>query len=83
MFKATEGLSEHSMLVFGVETAMWATTAKKAGEWQRGVLEAAERFMVKWHENEATLSRKRHASVLGGVQGNGAGAGQDSFSGKT
>ena len=37
----------------------------------RGVLEGAVRFMVRWHENEATLSRKRPASIMGGVQGNG------------
>ena len=53
-----------------------AKAAKKAGKWQRWVLEAAERFMVRWHENDATLSRKRHASVMGGVQGNGQGRGK-------
>ena len=25
--------------------------AKKAGKWYRGVLEAAERFMARWHED--------------------------------
>ena len=39
----------------------------------RGVLEADERVTVRWHENEAKLSRKRHASVMGGVQGKGEG----------
>ena len=62
-----------------IETVPWpmaakaAKAAKKAGKWQRWVLEAAERFMVRWHENDATLSRKRHASVMGGVQENGKG----------
>ena len=40
-----------------------------------GVLEAAERFMVKWHEDEAQLSRQRHASPDGvpeGLRGGGA-----------
>ena len=49
---------------------MWTIAAKKAGKWYRGVLEAAERFMSKWHENEATLSRNRHAYATGGAQGN-------------
>ena len=47
---------------------MWtAIAAEKAGKWYRGVLEAAERFMVKWHENEATMSRNCHASATGGA----------------
>ena len=41
---------EHSPLVFGVETALWPMAAKKAGKWYRVVLEAAERFMVRWHQ---------------------------------
>ena len=49
----------------------WQQT--KTGKWYLGVLEAAERFTVRWHENEAKLSRKRHASVMGGVQGKGEG----------
>ena len=43
---------------------------KKAGKWYRGVLEAPECFMTKWHEIEATLSRNRHAPTTGGPQGN-------------
>ena len=57
-------------MVFGEEAEVWTIAAKKAGKWYRGVLEAAERFMDKWHENEATLSRNRHASDTGGAQGN-------------
>ena len=76
VFRATEGSTEHSPLVFGVETALWPMSAKKAGNWYRGVLEAAEQFMVRWHENEAKVSRKRHASVMGGVQRNGKGMGK-------
>ena len=45
----------------------------KAGKWYRGVLEAAERFMVRWHEDEAQLSRHRRASAVGGARGNGGG----------
>ena len=40
-----------------------------------GVLEAAERFMVKWRKDEADASRKRHASAAGGAQGSGKGGG--------
>ena len=50
VFNATEGSTEHSKLVFGVEAEVWTIAAKKAGKWYRGVLEAAERFMVKWHD---------------------------------
>ena len=49
------------------------TAANKAGKWYRGVFEAAERFMVGWHEAEAELSRQRRASTVGGVQGNAGG----------
>ena len=47
MFRATEGSTERCPLVLGVETAVWTAVAQKAGKWYRGVLEAAERFMVK------------------------------------
>ena len=56
--------------MFGVETALWPTSAKKAGKWYRGVLEAAERFMVRY-EDEAQLSRQRCATAVSGAQGSG------------
>ena len=62
-------------MVFGVETAVWTIAAKKAGKLYRRVLDAAERFMVRWHKDEADMSRKRHASTVGGAQGNGKGGG--------
>jgi len=74
-FGATDGSTEDTPLVFGVETALWSTAAKKAGKWYRGVLEAAKRFMVKWHEDEAGLSRKRRANVMDSAQRNGTGGG--------
>ena len=43
---------------------------QKAGQWYRGVLEAAERFMARWH-GEAQPSRHRRASAVGGDQENG------------
>ena len=74
-YDATEGSTEHSKLVFGVEDEVWTVAAKKAGKCYRGVLEAAERFMAKWNEIEATLSRNRHASATGVPQGNRKGGG--------
>ena len=66
-------------MVFGVEIAVWTIADKKAGKWYRGVLDADERFMVRfmvrWHKDEADMSRKRHASTVGGAQGNGKGGG--------
>ena len=54
---------------------MWTVAGKKAGKWYRGVLEAAERFMITWHKDEANASGKRHKSAVGGAQGNGKGGG--------
>ena len=50
--------------MLGVETAVWTVAATKADKWYRGVLEAAELFMVKWQKDEADASRKRHASAV-------------------
>ena len=72
-FRATEGSTELAPSVFRVETALWFTAAQKAREWFRGVLEAAERFMVSRHDAEAELSRNPRASTVGGVPGNGGG----------
>ena len=70
-FRATEGSTEVAPLSFGVETALWSTTAKNTGKWYGEVLETAERFMVRWHEGEAKPGRQRRASAVGGAQGNG------------
>ena len=43
---------ELSELFSGVEAEVWTAASKKAGKWYRGVLEATERFMGKWHEIE-------------------------------
>ena len=60
-FNATKGCTEHSKFVVGVEAEVWTVAAKKACKRYHGVLEAADRFIDKWHENEATLSRSHHA----------------------
>ena len=49
--------------------------SQKARKWYRGIIEAAERSMVRWHEAEAEMSRQRRASAVGGAQGNGGGGG--------
>ena len=54
---------------------MWTVAAKKADKWYWAALEAAERFMVRWHKELADASRKRRASAVGSAQGNGTGGG--------
>ena len=50
-----QGVHETLQVGFwGGEAEVWTIAAKKARKWYRGVLEAAERYMAKWHENEAT-----------------------------
>ena len=49
-------------MVFGVETVIWPTAAKKGGKWYRGVVEAAECFMTRWHRDETESSWLRHAT---------------------
>ena len=71
VFRATKGSTEQSPLVFGVETVLWTTAAKKVDKWYRVVLEEAERCMVRWHEEEVDKRRQRHASIMGCVQGKG------------
>ena len=56
-FRATEGSTENFPFVFGVDSVLWSSAAKKAGKWYRMALEATERFMVTWHEDEAQLCR--------------------------
>ena len=51
VFRATEGSTESVPLVFGVETVLWPTAAKKGGKWYWGVVEAAECSMARWHRD--------------------------------
>lgn len=62
--QATDGFTGHSPSVVTVETAVWTIAAKKAGEWSRGSPQSRRTNMVRWHENEAKLSKKRYASVI-------------------
>ena len=45
-----------------LETVLWPTAANKGGKWYRGVVEAAECFMTRWHRDEAESSWLRHAT---------------------
>ena len=60
MFQATEGSTERSPPLFGV-TVLWPRAAKKSGKWYRGLVEATDCFMARWHRDEAQRSRLRHA----------------------
>ena len=62
VFRATEGSTESVPSVFCVETVLWPTAAKKGGKWYRGVVEAAECFMTRWHRDEAESSSLCHAT---------------------
>ena len=76
-FRATEGSTEHSPLVVGVETAPWSTAAKTVSEWYRGVFEAAERFTIKWNEDEAKLSSTAYSlQVMSKRMGGGRATGE-------
>ena len=77
VFRATEGSTESSPLLFGAETVLWPRVAKKRGVWYRGVGEAADHFMARWHRAEAERSWLRHTAedAKRGDQERGGGAG--------
>ena len=62
VFQATEGSTESSPLLFGVETVFWPSAANKGGKWYPGVFGAVECFMARWHRDEAQRSRVRQAA---------------------
>ena len=62
VFRATKGSTESSPLVFGVETVLWPTAAEKGRKWYRGVVEAAECFVARWHGDKAEKSWLRHVA---------------------
>ena len=59
VFKATKGSTDNSPLLFGVETVLWPKAAKKSGNWHRGIVDAADRFIVNWHRGGAEKSWPR------------------------
>ena len=46
----------------------WQIQGRRTGKWYRGVLDAVERFMVRWNEEEGKESRQRHPRAMGGPQ---------------
>ena len=66
--------------LLGVETVRWSR-AVKSPNWYRGVVDAADRFMTKWHRGEADKGWLRHATVdakssdKGRLEGRGWGGG--------
>ena len=59
VFEAIEGSAYSSPLLFRVETVLWKRAAKKVGNWHRGVVDATNRFMTRWHRGEAEESWQR------------------------
>ena len=64
-------------MVFGVETVLWPTAAKKGGKWCQGVVEAAECFMTRWHRDEAESNWLRHATEDAKSDDRGMGEGKE------
>ena len=56
VFEVKEGSTVGSPLLFGVETVPWPRAAKKSGSWHRGIVDAADHFMTRWHRGEAEKS---------------------------
>ena len=59
VFEATERSTDSSPLFFGVDTVLWPRAAKKSGNWHRGIVDAADRFMTRWHRDEVEKSWQR------------------------
>ena len=62
VFQATEGPTESSPLLFGVETVLWPRAAKNSGKWYLGIFEVTDCFVARWHRDKAQRSRLRHAA---------------------
>ena len=59
VFEATKGSTDSSPSLFGVKTVLWPRAAKKSGNWHRGIADAADRFMTRWHRGGAEKSWQR------------------------
>ena len=69
----TEGSTKSVPVVFGVETVLRPTAAKKGGTWYRRVVEAAECCMTRWHRDEAESRCLRHTTEDGKSDDKGRG----------
>ena len=59
VFEANEGSTDSSPLLLGVETVVRPKAAKESGNGRRGIVDAADRFMARWHRGEAEKSWQR------------------------
>ena len=57
-------------------SVLWPTAAKKGGKWYRGVVEAAECFMTRWHRDEAESSWLHHTTEHAKSDDKGRGGGK-------
>ena len=80
VLEATEGSTDNSPLLLGVDTVLWPRAAKKNGNWHRGIVGEADRFMTRWHRGEAekswqrlTEEEARRSSTQGAPGGRGGG----------
>ena len=62
VFEATGGSTDSSPVLFGVEALLSPRAAKKSGDWHREIVNAADRFMTRWHRGEAEERWLRHAA---------------------
>ena len=76
VFRAKEGSTDTSPLLFGVQSVRWPTAAKQAGKWYRGMVKAADSFMARWHRAKMEKSWLRHANEGTNKKGEGGGGGQ-------
>ena len=60
--KATQGSTDSSPLLLGVETVLWPRAVKKSANCHQGVVDAVDRFMTRWHSGEAEKIWLRHAA---------------------
>ena len=49
-------------MLFAAEAVLWPRAAKKSGKWYRGVVDAADCFIVRWHRGGAERSWLRHGA---------------------
>ena len=62
VLRSTEGSTEGFPRQFGVENIPWVHAAKHAGKRHRGILEAVERLMARWHIEEENKSSERQTA---------------------
>ena len=81
VFEATEGSTDSSPLLYGVETVLWPRAAKNSGNRHRGSVDAANRIMTRWRTGEAEkiCQRLTAEAAKGSNQGRGEGGGRQPY----